>query len=139
MTTFSKTGFNAAKYLTYRPIYNQTAYTHILNEHKGEMETAADVGCGPGTVTVELAKHFRQVIGIDPSNSMIQVAQQTSEEQGLGNVTYRQGYGEALPLADQSVDVLTVAQSLHWFDSQRFLSEVTRVLRPNGTLVAWGY
>ncbi|KAI8330170.1 S-adenosyl-L-methionine-dependent methyltransferase [Chlamydoabsidia padenii] len=139
MATFSKHGFNAAKYLAYRPIYNQAAYTQIMAEHQGGLTTAVDIGCGPGTVVVELAKRFDKVIGIDPSNSMIKVAQQVTEQQGLVNITFKQGYGESLPLYDQSVDLITVAQTLHWLDSARFLSEVIRVLRPRGTLIAWGY
>ncbi|KAI8082965.1 S-adenosyl-L-methionine-dependent methyltransferase [Halteromyces radiatus] len=139
MATFSKDGFNADSYMTYRPTYNKNAYSYIFEVHQGDLELAVDVGCGPGTVTIELAKWCRQVIGIDPSNSMIEVAQKTAQQQGLQNVTYRQGYGEQLPLEDQSVDILTVAQSLHWLDPSKFLSEVKRVLRPKGTLVAWGY
>lgn len=87
-------------------------------------------------MAAQLAKRFHQVIGVDPSPSMIKVAQQ---EQQLSNVTFCQAYGEALPVDDLSVDLITVAQSLHWLDPAQFLGEVKRVLRPNGTLVAWGY
>lgn len=83
---------------------------------------------------MQLAKQFHQVIGVDPSPSMIKVAQEQHS-----SVTFYQGYGEALPVDDHSVDLITVAQSLHWLDPDRFLTEARRVLRPNGTLVAWGY
>ena len=51
---------------------------------------------------------------------------------GPGRV--RDGLAEAIPLADASVDAVTVADGFHWFDQQRALLEVRRVLRPGGGL-----
>ena len=57
----------------------------------------------------------------------------------LANVEYRVAPAEASGLPDASVDVVAVAQALHWFDLGRFFSEATRVLRANGVLAAWSY
>ena len=46
---------------------------------------------------------------------------------------------KAAPLADHSVDLVTVAQALHWFDFERFFAEVRRVSRPGAVLAAWCY
>ena len=43
------------------------------------------------------------------------------------------------PFADASVDMVSVAQALHWFELERFYEEVRRVLRPNGLIAAYGY
>ncbi|CAO3607977.1 unnamed protein product [Cunninghamella blakesleeana] len=139
MATFSKQDFDAASYLTYRPSYNKTAYKQIVEEHKGSFITAVDLGCGPGTVAFELSPYFENVIGIDPSKSMLSVAEKNTKEKGLNNLTFKQGYGEALPLEDNSVDVITVAQALHWFDPEPFIKEVIRVLKKDGTLITFGY
>ncbi|KAI8062074.1 S-adenosyl-L-methionine-dependent methyltransferase, partial [Gongronella butleri] len=97
-------------------------------------------GCGPGTVALELAKHFDKVVGIDPSASMLETAKANAASAGApSNVTFQQASAENLPLPDGSVDVITVAQSLHWFDPILFLKEARRVLKPKGTLIAWGY
>lgn len=70
---------------------------------------------------------------------MLSVAEKNAKEKGLKNLTFKQGYGEALPLEDNSVDVITVAQALHWFDPELFIKEVIRVLKKDGTLICFGY
>jgi SAM-dependent methyltransferase len=55
------------------------------------------------------------------------------------NVSYRVEPAETSSLATGSVDLITVAQALHWFDFERFYTEVKRVLKPTGVVVAWTY
>lgn len=55
------------------------------------------------------------------------------------NVTYRQAPAEKSGLADRSVDLITVAQALHWFDIDAFFREAGRTLAPGGVLAVWGY
>src|SRR6185295_10934176 len=57
----------------------------------------------------------------------------------MPNIEYRVAAAESSGLAERSVDVVTVAQALHWFDRPRFYAEVNRVVRPRGPIVVWMY
>ncbi|KAJ8044827.1 Numb-like protein [Holothuria leucospilota] len=96
---------------------------------------AVDVGCGSGQGTKYLAPHFREVVGVDVSDGQLQEARKTTVE---GNVIYRIGSGEDIPAPDSSVDLITCAQSMHWFDMEKFFTECNRVLKTNGCIAAYG-
>lgn len=99
--------------------------------------------------------HFDRVIGLDPSAKMVDAAITPSTPDlpsnliphpadgakgKLGQVEYRQGYSESLDfLADGSVDLVTSGQAAHWFDYPKFWKELTRVLRPGGSVCLYGY
>ncbi len=57
----------------------------------------------------------------------------------VNGVSYRVARAEASTLDAASVDLITVAQSLHWFDIDQFFAEAVRVLRPGGVLAIWAY
>ncbi|KAF9082498.1 hypothetical protein BGX29_003827 [Mortierella sp. GBA35] len=137
MATFSSKSFNSALYQSFRPGYNNNFFKMIYNyhaKHNGHFDTAVDVGTGTGQVAVVLAEKFKQVHGVDASATMLANAIQKP------NVSYHVAKGEdlgAIPTA--SVDVLTVAQAMHWFHHPSFFAEVKRVLKPRGTFAAVGY
>ena len=54
-------------------------------------------------------------------------------------VTYAEGCDTDIPVSDNSVDLLTVAEAAHYFDFDGFLKEANRVLKPSGTIAFWGY
>ncbi|GAB3378892.1 class I SAM-dependent methyltransferase [Lysobacter fragariae] len=93
-------------------------------------------GCGSGQATRGLAARFAHVYATDPSAQ--QVAQHWASP-GRGNVTVAVEPGERTTLADGSVQLVAVAQALHWFDREPFFAECDRVLVPGGVLAAWGY
>lgn len=123
---------NSSDYLQYRPQYPAQLFDFIMNQSYNN-DLAVDVGCGNGQATIELGNRFRSVIGFDPSRSQI--------EQAISHpkVEYRIGKAENLHLDDHSVDLLTVAQAIHWFNVDLFLKEVKRVVKPNGLLAFWTY
>ncbi|KAK3846085.1 MAG: S-adenosyl-L-methionine-dependent methyltransferase [Linnemannia gamsii] len=137
MATFSSKSFNSALYQSFRPGYNNNFFKMVYNyhaKHNGQFDTAVDVGTGTGQVAVALAEKFKQVHGIDASATMLSNAIQKP------NITYHVAKGEDLAvLPTSSVDVLTVAQAMHWFHHPTFFSEVKRVLKPRGTFAAVGY
>ena len=94
---------------------------------------AWDCGCGSGQATVALAQHFGAVYGTDVSAA--QIAQATAHPR----ITYRTAPAQSSGLADRSVDLVTVAQALHWFDVDAFHAEVARVLVPRGVVAEWSY
>ncbi len=124
--------FAATSYAAHRPHY-PAALFEWLASHSPSHERAWDCGTGSGQAAVALAGWFDQVVATDAS-----VAQLASSA-GTPGVAYLAMEAEAASLADESMDLVTVAQALHWFDRERFFTEVDRVLRPEGALAVWSY
>jgi SAM-dependent methyltransferase len=86
-----------------------------------------DLAAGTGKLTRLLATSGATVIAVEPVAEM---------RAGLpASVQALDGTAEAIPLADASIDLVTVAQAFHWFDGDAALAEIHRVLRPDGRLV----
>jgi SAM-dependent methyltransferase len=96
-------------------------------------ELAWDCATGNGQAAVALVEFFERVIATDASEKQIANAE-THERVG-----YRLAAAEESGLESLSVDLVTVAQALHWFDLERFHAEVRRVLKPQGVVAAWAY
>ncbi|XP_075686085.1 putative methyltransferase DDB_G0268948 [Rhinoderma darwinii] len=97
---------------------------------------AVDVGCGTGQGIKLLAPHFEKVLGTDISEAQIEVAKEAIK---IPNATFRVSPAEGLPVDDASVDLLTASAAVHWFDIERFLKEVDRILKPRGCLAFFSY
>lgn len=96
----------------------------------------ADIGCGEGYLTLELARWARTVYGIDRSDQMLEQAMSLASRRGVGNVEWRKGDLSRLPLHDASVDVALLSQTLHHAtDPEEALHEAARILRPGGRLL----
>ena len=94
-----------------------------------------DVGCGPGSLTLLLAPHVAQAIGVDADAGMLAEADRLARAQGVRNVVWRQLRAEELPADLPQVEVVTFAQSFHWTDKPRVAATVRRMLAPGGTVV----
>jgi len=91
-----------------------------------------DLGCGGGYMAEALARRGVRVTGVDPSLASLEAAQKHAQAQGL-DIIYRAGVGEAIPLETHSVDRVVCVDVLeHVQDVEKVLSEVHRVLRPQG-------
>jgi SAM-dependent methyltransferase len=89
-----------------------------------------DLGAGTGKLTRLLVATFGRVVAFEPAEAMSnQLATLGPEAQVLA------GSAEKIPLGDASVDAVFAAEAFHWFDSERALAEIARVLRPRGTVV----
>ncbi|GAB1262850.1 class I SAM-dependent methyltransferase [Aurantivibrio plasticivorans] len=119
-------------YRDFRPDYPEALYRYLATLSPST-ELVWDCGCGNGQASIALADHFDRVFATDISDN--QIAHATSRP----NITYRVSPAEHVALHDSSVDLVTVAQAIHWFDHSRFFAEVSRVLKPGGVLAAWGY
>ena len=94
--------------------------------------TVLDLGCGGGFMSEALAKRGATVIGIDPVAAAVEAARAHAADAGLA-IDYRIGGGEAIPLADRSVDCVVCVDVLeHVADLDRVLDEIARVLKPGG-------
>ena len=96
----------------------------------------ADVGCGTGSLTFELARFARKVIGIDLSQEMLRRARGLAREKKLDNVELRLGDALQLPLPDHSVDAAFCVMVLHFLtDPQRAIAQLCRITRPGGSVI----
>jgi len=96
----------------------------------------ADVGCGTGSLTFELARFARRAIGVDLSGEMLRRARAIAKERGLGNVEFRHGDVLQLPLESQSVDAAFCVMVLHFLpDPARAIAGLCRIVRPGGAVI----
>lgn len=123
---------HAATYAQYRPGYPAELYEFIISQAPSQ-EMAWDCGTGSGQAAVALAKEFAHVVATDASAAQLEHAQQ------LQNVEYKHSSAEDSGLADSSVDLVTAANAVHWFDIEKFFGEVQRVLKPSGVIAVWCY
>jgi ubiquinone/menaquinone biosynthesis C-methylase UbiE len=96
----------------------------------------ADIGCGTGSLTFELARFARKVIGVDLSGEMLRRARIGAKERDLANVEFRQGDVLKLPLEPHGLDAAFCVMVLHFIaDPARAIAGLCRVVRPGGTIV----
>jgi ubiquinone/menaquinone biosynthesis C-methylase UbiE len=95
-----------------------------------------DVACGPGILSVAIAKTAREVVAFDLTPQMLAKAKQRCAEAGLTNVTFREGNAGELPFAGGTFDAVVTRLSVHHFDRpERVMSEIFRVLQAGGSFV----
>jgi SAM-dependent methyltransferase len=126
---FSK---QAAGYAKFRPRYPQELFDY-LGSIAPSRQLAWDCGTGNGQAAVGLASVFDHVIAIDGSEKQI------ANAQSHGRVEYRVAPAENSGIGSETIDLIMVAQALHWFDLDRFYAEARRVLKTDGVLAASAY
>ena len=121
---------NAGAYEAARPSYPAEAVAYIVGHGGiGPGRKVLDLAAGTGKLTRLLVPTGAGVVAVEPVAGMRdQLVAQSPD------VEVHDGTAEALPLADGSVDAITVAQAFHWFDAPVALAEMRRVLRPRGHL-----
>jgi SAM-dependent methyltransferase len=119
-------GPQAAAYERGRPSYPPEAIDWLLPAGARDV---LDLGAGTGKLTTRLVERGLDVVAVDPIAEMLEVLRHS-----LPDTPALLGTAEEIPLGDNSVDAVLVAQAWHWFDPQRAILEVARVLRPGGRL-----
>jgi SAM-dependent methyltransferase len=134
MTETSKFDGLAAVYAAIRPSYPQQAFDAVEELSGVSLSGArvADVGAGTGISSRQLRDRGARVTAVEVSFPMLQ--QLAAGSPGVAAV---QGSGNALPLRDAGVDLVTFATAWHWVDPERAVPEVRRVLRPRGALACF--
>jgi ubiquinone/menaquinone biosynthesis C-methylase UbiE len=122
----------AREYANFRPGYPPELFAWLASVSPAR-DVVWDCGCGSGQASVALAEHFSQVLATDVAPEQIAAARTHAR------VRYRVAAAEHSGLDAESVDLVTVAQALHWFDVTAFYAEAARVARPGALLAVWNY
>jgi MOSC domain-containing protein YiiM/SAM-dependent methyltransferase len=113
-----------------RPEYSLEPVERLITELRiGPGSRVLDLAAGTGKLTRQLAGTGAELVAVEP------VAEMRAKLQAvLANVEAIEGTAEAIPLPNHSVDAVLVGQAFHWFDGIRAVSEIRRVLKPDGAL-----
>lgn len=125
-------GARADAYASFRPAYPDALFDWLAARSPGR-SLALDLACGSGQASHPLLRHFARVVACDASVEQLAQARPAAGLHLLAAEARRQ------PLADASVDLIVVAQALHWFADAAFFAEVARLLKPAGLFCAWCY
>lgn len=126
---FSK---HAATYAKWRPGYPKELIEYIIS-FVPSRHTAWDCATGNGQAAVLLADHFNKVYATDLS------PQQLEHARPHPNIVYSQTPAEKTSFADNTFDLVTVAQAYHWFDQPAICKEARRVCKPGAVIAVWSY
>lgn len=124
--------FAAGDYASYRPHYPDAMFDWF-RQRLPNASWVWDCGTGSGQAAGALASRFPHVVASDPSLNQLAHAERAD------CLSYVAMTAEMCALADSSIDLVTVAQALHWFDRDAFFDEVKRVLAPGGLIAVWSY
>lgn len=119
-------------YESARPTYPSVLYDYISGISPSN-DLAWDCACGNGQAAIDLVDKFKSVYATDVSKEQIENAKQHRR------IEYAVSPSEKCELRNESCDLISVAQALHWFDFDAFWPEALRVLKPGGIFAAWGY
>lgn len=124
----------ARRYASSRPYFHPVVIEKIKTflRLQEPISRVLDVGCGTGRSSLALTAISSQVVGVDPSQAMVDQAPCHVQ------IRYVLAPAEQLPFPDASFDMITVASAFHWFDRACFLSEAARLLPVSGWLVIYG-
>ncbi len=126
---FSK---QASDYTRYRPHYPETLFEYLATLVFSH-QRAWDCATGSGQAALGLTTYFKEIIATDASEK--QIANVFEHKK----ITYLIAPAEKTEIESNSVDLIAVAQALHWFDLDKFYAEARRVLKEGGVVAAWSY
>ncbi|KAF7949666.1 uncharacterized protein EAE97_003175 [Botrytis byssoidea] len=139
------TSQQAAKYAAHRLSYPAQLYETVIQHHEktgGQFNLVLDLGCGPGNATRDIAAYFEEAIGCDAGEAMIGAARKLGGKTKSGkDIVLVVGSGEEFlgleEVKEGTVDLITVAMAVHWFDMDKFWAQVAKALKPGGTVALW--
>ena len=123
-------------YARYRPGYLQAFFDDLV-DNLGLDGTGRllDLGCGTGQLTLPLAAHVTEAVGVDPEPGMLSEADQRAGELVVTNVTWLQGSSTHLPTDLGSFRLVTMGRSFHWMDGEQVLVALHDVVDDDGRVV----
>src|SRR5439155_3607676 len=121
---------HASAYAKHRPQYPPALFEYLASVAKGH-EWAWDCGTGNGQAALGLTPYFEHVLATDPSEEQIRNAFRHPK------IVYRLARAEEPGVEPGTIDLITAAQALHWFDYAKFFEEAKKALKPDGVIAVW--
>lgn len=122
----------AGEYDRYRPGYPSLLFERIRAELElPRRPLVVDIGAGTGRASLAMAELGWRVTAVEPGKPMLDILRARAANEGL-LVSTVQASAEATGLAPETADLVTVAQAFHWFDQPAAVTEMARILRPDG-------
>jgi len=125
-------GARADAYASFRPHYPASLFSWLAAQCASHQQ-ALDIACGSGQASRPLRQYFKQVLASNASLKQVVAGKNYAEVQRFVAEAHAQ------PLPNQSLELIVVAQALHWFATPAFFSKVRRLLKPGGVFCAWCY
>jgi len=133
-------GRHSDDYAHARPGFPRSFYDRLEALRPMRGARALDLGTGPGVIALELAARGARVVGLDISENQVHAARGRAEARGLaGACRFAVAPAEATGVPEASFDLVTAGTCWHWFNHDRALAEVARVLAAGGLLVIANY
>lgn len=133
---------NADRFMGFADLYDSARpkcpekVKEIILKYMGSKPSlVVDIGCGTGLSTRIWSDISSEVIGIEPSSDMIEIAREKSL--GLDNVKFVSTFSDNTALESNSVDIITASQSFHWMNPETTLKEVARLLKVGGIFAVY--
>lgn len=129
-------GKTSAEYAKYRDIYPEAMYKKLSSLGVGAKGSDwLDIGTGTGVLPFNLYKNGANITGVDISKEQIRFANELSAEKNIKNVRFLVSPAETMPFNDNSFDSITAAQCFWYFDRDKIISEIKRLIRRGGVFV----
>jgi ubiquinone/menaquinone biosynthesis C-methylase UbiE len=129
----------AEAYLRYRPPYPKALLASLVAQARlPGSAVLLDLACGPGRVTLDIAASFEHVDAIDLEAEMIEAGRREAARRGVRNVQWRVGRAEEAPIAEGSVDLITIGEAFHRLDQVTIIEKALDWLKPGGCIAILG-
>lgn len=129
-------GKTSAEYAKYRDIYPKELYEKLYEIGIGHSGSSwLDIGTGTGVLPLNMFSHGADIKAIDISESQIAAAKLLVSEKSADNIEFSVSPAEETPFEDSSFDCITAAQCFWYFDREKIISEIKRIIKPGGVFV----
>jgi SAM-dependent methyltransferase len=123
-------------YARYRPGYPQAFFDDLARQFRLDgTGRLLDVGCGTGQLTLPLAEHVAEAIGMDPEPEMLAEAARQAQATNITNVTWAQGSSTDFPGDLGRFRLVTMGRSFHWMDREQVLAVLDDMVDDDGGIV----
>ncbi|HTX59997.1 MAG TPA: class I SAM-dependent methyltransferase, partial [Verrucomicrobiae bacterium] len=127
-------GKSANDYASHRKGFPASMMTRLAELQVGlPGQSLLDLGTGTGLLGLEMARRGCEVIGLDPSEALLEKAREAARRDGL-SARFVRGVAEETGFASDSFDVVVAGTAWHWFDKSKAAREARRILKPDGRL-----